>query len=84
MVYLFVTFEKGSKMCIPTKEENSNSYSPYQKTPLVLVMNFKAGAVGIEPTQEVLETPVLPLYDAPITALFLSCLINSFLYLFNR
>ena len=25
-----------------------------------------AGAVGIEPTQEVLETPVLPLYYAPM------------------
>ncbi len=25
-----------------------------------------AGAVGIEPTQAVLETAVLPLYDAPI------------------
>lgn len=31
-----------------------------------------AGAVGIEPTQEVLETPVLPLYDAPICALILA------------
>ncbi len=27
---------------------------------------FLAGAVGIEPTQAVLETAVLPLYDAPI------------------
>jgi hypothetical protein len=26
---------------------------------------FLAGAVGIEPTQTVLETAVLPLYDAP-------------------
>ena len=26
-----------------------------------------AGAVGIEPTLTVLETAVLPLYDAPIT-----------------
>lgn len=28
-------------------------------------MSFVAGAVGIEPTQMVLETTVLPLYDAP-------------------
>ncbi len=26
---------------------------------------YLAGAVGIEPTQTVLETVVLPLYDAP-------------------
>jgi hypothetical protein len=29
------------------------------------VSDFVAGAVGIEPTQKVLETFVLPLYDAP-------------------
>jgi hypothetical protein len=28
-----------------------------------------AGGVGIEPTQEVLETPVLPLYEPPIKSL---------------
>ena len=27
---------------------------------------FFAGEEGIEPPQEVLETPVLPLYDSPI------------------
>lgn len=36
-----------------------------RKTPGVLPGVFLAGAVGIEPTQGVLETPVLPLYDAP-------------------
>ena len=30
---------------------------------------FVAGAVGIEPTQMVLETIVLPLYEAPISSL---------------
>ena len=30
-------------------------------------MNFRAGVEGIEPPQEVLETPVLPLYDTPIS-----------------
>ena len=31
---------------------------------VILHRNVNARAVGIEPTLEVLETPVLPLYDA--------------------
>lgn len=34
-------------------------------TKILFIKKVVAGAVGIEPTQEVLETPVLPLYDAP-------------------
>ena len=36
------------------------------KNPILL-----AGAVGIEPTLEVLETPVLPLYYAPLLCFFM-------------
>ncbi len=31
-----------------------------------MFVNFLAGTAGIEPALEVLETPVLPLYDVPV------------------
>jgi hypothetical protein len=38
----------------------------YKKTQLISTVFLSAGAGGIEPTHTVLETAVLPLYDAPI------------------
>ena len=39
---------------------------PHNKTPDKHRCFESAGVAGIEPTLEVLETPVLPLYDTPI------------------
>ncbi|KKS52292.1 MAG: hypothetical protein UV82_C0014G0022 [Candidatus Magasanikbacteria bacterium GW2011_GWD2_43_18] len=44
------------------------------KTYLIFGMFSSAGAVGIEPTQLVLETNVLPLYDAPMYVYAFFCL----------
>ena len=40
--------------------------SPQQKLPLIQAVISMAGAGGIEPTLTVLETVVLPLYEAPL------------------
>ena len=50
-----------------------------QKHPKFGMFLFTARAVGIEPTLEVLETPVLPLYDARIVFLNSLYSTNSFL-----